>query len=75
MSRVELCWDCHGPLGDDHVTYLPRHHEVLGGSRRNAHGGCVPEGATVVAVTGPGLVSLRRLSAELGLPDLPEAKS
>jgi hypothetical protein len=47
-GRIELCWDCHQPLGDEFVGYLPTHWKATGGSIRNAHTGCVPEGATVV---------------------------
>jgi hypothetical protein len=48
MSKIELCWECHEPIGDSFVGYLPKHYEILGGGIRNAHEGCVPEGATVV---------------------------
>ena len=48
MTRVELCWDCHNPLGGDYVTYLPAHYQIIGGSQRRAHPGCVPDGAFLV---------------------------
>jgi hypothetical protein len=43
-ARVELCWQCHEPLGAVHVHARPPHAKVTGGGWQRWHPTCVPPG-------------------------------